>query len=161
MTPVTVSVKIRVVLIELHRLTTETLVSAISCPLDNPLARPVMNDKVFQRSAFRRGVLRMRMVVVEPRAVRQHQIALHVVKGKRPMPVALREFVFFFVLRQPGRTKSPRIFMRIFTSIVPTPLERRRQMRTDQLHRFHDGIDFVQILARDAILCFNAEKRHA
>ena len=64
-----------------------------ACPLDDPLAGPLMGHKTFQRSALRAEYSGCVLVVVETRTVRQHQIAFHVVKGKRPMPIEPCEFV--------------------------------------------------------------------
>ena len=115
MTAITVAVKVGIVLVELHMSPAETLVSAIGCALDDALPGPVMRQQVFERATFGSGIFGMGVVVVESRAVRQDQIALHLVKRKRSMRVDLGEIVLFFVLLQAGHTESPRILMRIFT----------------------------------------------
>src|SRR6185295_8974058 len=97
-TAVAVSVKVRVVLIELHRGPADRMVTAFSRPLDNTLPGAVVGKKVLQRSAFRRGVFRVRMIVIEACTVRENQIALHLMKRKRPMGIDLSELVFFFIL---------------------------------------------------------------
>ena len=100
MTTVTVAVEVRIVLIELHGRPAEHLVAALRRPLGDPLSGPVMGQKIFQRPTFRRGIFRVRMVVVEAGSVREDQITLHLMKRKRPMGIDLGKFVFFFVLLQ-------------------------------------------------------------
>ncbi len=100
------------------------------------------------------------MVVVETCAVREDQIALHLMKRKRPMGIDLGELVFFFVLLQAGNPKPPRILVRIFTTIVPPPLERSSQMGSHQFHRLHDRIDRVLVFPGNPIFRFNAEESH-
>ena len=97
------------------------------------------------------------MIVIEACAVRENQIALHLVKRKRPMGIDLGELVFFFILLQAGYPKSARILVWIFTAIVPAPLERGRQMGPYQFHRLHDRIDRVLVFSGNPILCFDAE----
>ena len=80
MAAVTMSVKIRVVLVELQMRSTKRMITPFRRPLGNALPGTVMSQEIFQRSAFRRGILRVRMVVIEARAVRKHEIALHLVK---------------------------------------------------------------------------------
>ena len=63
------------------------------------------------------------MIVIEACAVRENQIALHLMKRKRPMGIDLGKLVLFFILLQAGDPKPPRILVRIFTAIVPAPLE--------------------------------------
>src|SRR6185503_8887136 len=97
-TAVTMSVKVRVVLVELHMGPAERMVATLRCPLDNTLPGTVMGKKVFQRSTFRSGVFGVGMIVIEPCAVREDQIALHLMKRKRPMGIDLGELVFFLIL---------------------------------------------------------------
>ena len=101
------------------------------------------------------------MVVVESRAVRQDQIALHLVKRKRSMRIDLGEIVLFFVLLQAGHAESARILMRIFTPIVPPRFEIAGQMGAHQLHRLLDGINRIEILSGDPVFRFYAEEMHA
>ena len=97
------------------------------------------------------------MIVIEACAVRENQIALHLMKRKRPMGIDLGELILFFILLQTGYSEPPRILVRIFTAIVPAPLERGRQMGPHQLHRLHDRIDRILIFPGNPILCFDAE----
>ena len=53
MTAVTMSMKVRVVLIELHMGSAERMVAAFRRPLGNTLPGTVVGKKVFQCSAFR------------------------------------------------------------------------------------------------------------
>ena len=100
------------------------------------------------------------MIVIEACAVRKNQIAFHLMKRKRPMGIDLGELVFFFILLQAGYSEPPRILVRIFTAIVPAPLERGRQMGPYQFHRFHDRIDRVLVFPRNPILCLDLKKAH-
>ncbi len=81
------SVKIRVVFIELHGGPAEHLIAPLRRPLGNPFPRTVVGKERSHRSAFRRGIFRMCMVVVEAGPIREHQIALHLMKRKRPMGI--------------------------------------------------------------------------
>ena len=157
---VTMSVKVRVVLVELHMGPAERMVTPLRRPLSNTLPGTVMGKNIYKRSAFRRGIFRVRMVVIEACAVREDQIALHLMKRERPMGIDLGELVFFFILLQAGDPKPPRILVWIFTAIVPAPLERGRQMGPHQFHRLHDRIDHILVFPGNPILCFDAEQSH-
>ena len=100
----------------------------------------------------------MGMVVVKARAVRQHEITFHLMKRKRPMCIELGELVLFFVLRKTRHAESPRVFVWIFTSIIPAPLKRGRQMRANELHGLDDRIDLLEIVPRDPIFRFNSKQ---
>ena len=76
------------------------------------------------------------------------------------MGVNLGEIILFLVLLQTGHAEAARILMRIFAAIIPSAFELAGQMGTHQLHRLLDGIDRIEILARNAIFSFNAEEMH-
>ncbi len=135
----------------------ERMVATCCRPLDNTLPGTIMSKDLFQRSAFRRGIFRVRMVIIETRAVGKDQIALHLMKRERPMGIDLGELVFLFILLQAGDPKPSRILVRIFATIVPPAFERGRQMGPHQLHRLHDRINRVLVFPGDPILCFDAE----
>ena len=97
------------------------------------------------------------MIVIEACAVRENQIALHLMKRKRPMGIHFGELVLFFILLQTGHSEPPRILVRILTAIVPAPLERGRQVGPYQFHRLHNRIDRVLVFPGNPILCFDAE----
>ena len=113
------AVKVGIVFIELHMRAAEMLIPAVGRPLHGAFPRPVMSRQVFQGATFRRGILRMGMIVIEARAVRQDQIAFHFVKRERPMGIDLGKLILFLVLLQTGDAEPPRILMRIFAPVVP------------------------------------------
>ena len=98
------------------------------------------------------------MVVIKPRAVRQHEVAFHLVKRKWAMRIDARELGLFLVLRQTRYPEPPRIFVWIFAGIIPPPLEWAREMRPYQLHGLDHGIHGVQVVPPNSILRFNAEQ---
>jgi hypothetical protein len=73
------------------------------------------------------------------------------------MSIDLGELVLFCILLQAGDPKPPSILVRIFTAIVPAPLEGSRQMSPDQFHRLDDWIDRILVFPRNPILRFNAK----
>ena len=85
------------------------------------------------------------MVVVEPCAVRQDEIALHLMEGKRPMRIDFGKLILFLILLQSGYAEAACILVRIFTAVIPSTLEGSRQIGPHQLHRFHHRIDEVEI----------------
>ena len=80
MTAVTMPVEIGVVLIQLNVRSAECLITALSRPKEQPLARPVVRYQITHRAAFGSRIFRMGMIVVKACAVRQDQIALHLVE---------------------------------------------------------------------------------
>ena len=158
---ITVTVKVGIIFVELNMRPAQPLIATICRALHNALPRPVMRQEIFERPAFRGRILRVRVVVVKPRAVRQDQIALHLMERIRTMGIDLGEVVFFLVLLQTRDTEAARILMRIFAMVIPPPFELAGQMGPHQLHGFLDRIDRVEILPGDAVLCFNAEEMHS
>jgi len=73
------------------------------------------------------------------------------------MRIDLGKLVFLFVLLQAGDPEPARILVRIFTAIVPPPLERGSQMGSHQFHRLHNRIDRLLVFPGNPILCFDAE----
>ena len=73
------------------------------------------------------------------------------------MAIEAGKLVLFLVLRQTRHAEASRVLVRIFSGIVPSPLERPHEIRPDQFHGFQDGIDLIAIMPRDAVLRFNAK----
>ena len=97
------------------------------------------------------------MIVVEARPVRKHQIAFHVAKREWTMRIEAGVLVFFFVLGQSGDAKSPGVLVRIFSGIIPEPLEGSEEIGTHQFHRLDDRIDLVPVMPRNAVFGFDAK----
>jgi hypothetical protein len=73
------------------------------------------------------------------------------------MGIDLGEFVLFFILLYAGNPEPPRIFVRVFPTLVPAPLEGGRQMGSHQFHRLYNWVDRFLVFPRNPILCFDAE----
>src|SRR4051794_29713553 len=99
----------------------------------------------------------MGVVVIEASAVRQDEIALHLVERKGPMGIELRELVLFLVLLETRGSKSARIFVRIFSAVIPCPPECGGGMSADELHGFYNRVHRLQILSRDPVFRFQSE----
>ena len=155
MAPITVPMKVRIVLIELHVRATQRAISTLGCLVEGSFACSIVGHEIAQGPALGRGVLRMCVVVIEPGAVRQHEIALHFMERKRPKGVNLGELILFLILLKAGHAKATRILVRILPAIVPRLLERAGQMRTDQFHGFDDRINSLQIVPRNPVLGLN------
>ena len=56
---------------------------------EDALPRLVLRHDLSKRGALRRGILRVRMIVVKTRAVAEHEIALDLLKRQRPVLIDL------------------------------------------------------------------------
>src|SRR5688572_28969629 len=68
-----------------------------------------------------------------------------------------RELGLFLVLRQTRYPEPPRIFVRIFAGIIPSPLEWAREMRPYLRHGLDYGIHGVQVVQGNPRRRFNAK----
>src|SRR5688500_15657942 len=137
------------------------LMSAIRRPLDAALPGPIMRQEVLEGATFGSGIFGMGVVVVEPGAVRQDQITLHLVKREGATGINLGEVILFLVLLQTRHAEPARILMWVFASIVPPTFEIAGQVGSYQLHRFFDRIDHLEIFSRDPVFRFYPEQMHA
>ena len=80
MTAVAVAVEVRVVFVQPHMSSAESLIASLGGTENDTFPRAILSQQISKCSALRRRILRMRVIVVESRAVRQHEVTLHVME---------------------------------------------------------------------------------
>ena len=153
---VAVTAEVRVVLVEQDRVI-RPLIKVPGAGHEQGIASVILLQQLQQPAALRRTILRMGVVVVEPGAVAQHQVALDFAKGERALRVLGEVVRFVGVLKQLLHSKAPRITMRIFTAIIPAHADTRRGGAADEGDGFRDDIHAFRILAGYPDLGFGAE----
>ena len=85
----------------------------------NTLARAVVRDQFVERAAFRGAVFRVRMVVVKPRTVAQHEVAFDFDEAQLPGGVLGVIVRLVGVLPQFMDAKAAHVHVRVFAIVIP------------------------------------------
>ena len=156
MAAVTVAAEIRVIFVEADG-AAAFLGKLSRAAHQDAFARAVVRHQFLQRAAFRRAVFRVGVVVVKPRAVAQHQVALDLHETQFPRGV-LREIMrLVVVLPQFLDVESAHVGVRILALIIPPHEHARFGGAAHQGDGFGHHVQVFLRIARDADLRLDAE----
>ena len=159
MAAVRVADKVGVVLVKPHFLAGlgELFISPTRAFFKDALARLVLSHELPQRGALGRRVLRVRVVVIKARSIREDEIALDLLVGKRAVLVDFVIGGLVGVLHQLRGPESAGILVRVFQIVIPLHQGAVFRVPADNLDGLVDDIDVVHVVDRDAVFRLNAE----
>ena len=118
--------EIGIIFVEQYALS-EGVAAGFGASLQDAFSGFVVCHQIEQAAAFRCGVLRVRVVIVESRAVAEYPVAFDFREGEIVPPVAFFRLLFIGMIGERLRPEAALITKRIFASVVPHRLEISRR----------------------------------
>ena len=122
---------------------------------EDAFAGLVLRDDFMKCGAFGGAVFRMRVVVVEARAITEDEIALDLLKAERALLVDLVVGRLIRVLEQLRRSEAARVEVRVFEFVVPFHCRAVIRVAPDDLNRLLNHVHLFASVDGNAVFRFD------
>jgi hypothetical protein len=156
MAPVAVAVKVGVVFVKPDRVG-GALIQIARAIHEQLVAGIVLLKMLQQGRAFRRTVLRVRMVVVQTRSVAQNQVAVNGIRREPALSVLDEVIDFVAILHEFFDAKTSSVAMGILALVIPATPDAGGGRRSYQRDGFRDNVQALRVFTRNPYFSFGAE----